>query len=442
MMPHKISSRLGFGAGLTILSGAASAQGTAANNKINLSLIGCGGRGTDLINGFHKREQQDVHVVSCCDIRKDRGERAAAAVGAKYTDEMRAVLDDKSVDAVVVALPDHWHALATFWACQAGKDVYVEKPASHSAFEGQKCVEAARKYKRIVQHGTQNRSAPYNFAAKKYIEDGKLGDIHLCRVYNVKAYGGLNIKPDERIPEGFDYDRWLGPVPMRPYSSAVVGHGWHHLLDFSAGDMADDGIHQFDLARWLIGKEIPKSVYSAGGRFAQKDDADVPDTLISSYEFDDMTVTFELASYPGYMFKIGNRNEDLFPYPWMQCATRIEIFGTKGLMVAGRHGGGWEVYDRPKNRQPVVRDLQHGRFPDPEHKENFLQCLRSRELPNADIEKGHRSTMLVHYATISHRLGGVKLDIDTEDGTIKNHPDAAKYWKREYRKPYEITEEV
>ncbi|MDR1491689.1 MAG: Gfo/Idh/MocA family oxidoreductase [Planctomycetaceae bacterium] len=440
-MSHEISKTLGFGAGLTILTGAASAQGTAANNQINMSLIGCGGRGTGLLNGFHNRKEKDVRFVSCCDLRKGVGEKAAASVGAKYTDDMRSVFDDKSVDAVIVALPDHWHALATFWACQAEKDVYVEKPASHSAFEGQKCVEAARKYKRIVQHGTQNRSAPYNFAAKKYIEEGKLGKIHLCRVYNIKEYGGLHLKKDEQIPDGFNYDRWLGPVSMRPYSSAVTGHGWHQLMDFSFGDVADDGVHQIDLARWLIGKEIPKSVYAVGGRFVHSDDADIPDTLVSTYEFDDTTMVFELAA-PNCMFKIPNRNEDLFPYPWMQCATRIEIFGTKGLMIVGRHGGGWEVYDRPKNREPVVKDFHHGRFPDPEHKENFIQSLRSRELPNADIEIGHRSTMLVHYAAISYRLGGVKLDVNTDDGSIKNNPEAARYWKRDYRAPYIVTDEV
>ncbi|MDR1290920.1 MAG: Gfo/Idh/MocA family oxidoreductase [Planctomycetaceae bacterium] len=433
-------SSLGIAAGVTILSGVSVAD-TAANNKVNLALIGCGGRGRGVIEGFKARN--DTNIVYCCDVDKNRGENVAGKLGSKYVENMRTVFDDKTVDAVVCATPDHWHSLCTFWAVQAGKDVYVEKPVSQNAFEGQKCVEAARKYKRIVQHGTQNRSAPYNIAAKKYITDGRLGNVHLCRVYNMKRWGGLKIRKGEKVPENLNYNLWLGPVPDREYSSSFVHGGWHQLWDFSAGDMADDGIHQIDLARWLVGKEIPKSAYAAGGIFSRNDDSETPDTLVSTYEYDDLTFTFELALYPDYMLKIGDRNSDIFPV-WQNCATRIEIFGTKGMMVVGRHGGGWQVFDRPKNREPVVKAEQHGRVPEKEHWENFIQCIRSRSIDdlNADIEKAHRSTMLVHYATMSLRTGCSKLEINQNDGTITNNPDAMKLWKREYRKPFEVTENV
>jgi predicted dehydrogenase len=434
------STTLGIAAGVTILSNV-SAEETTANNKVNLALIGCGGRGQSVISGFKARN--DTNIVYCCDVDKNRGESAAGQFGAKYAEDMRTVFDDNSVDAIICATPDHWHSLCTFLAVKAGKDVYVEKPVSHDGFEGQKCLEAARKYKRIVQHGTQNRSAPYNIAAKKYITDGKLGEIHLCRVYNMKRWGGLQIRQGEKIPDHFNYDLWLGPVPHREYSSSIVHAGWHQLWDFSAGDMADDGIHQLDLARWLIGKEIPKSAYAVGGIFSRKDDSQTPDTLVATYEYDDLTLVFELALYPDYMVKIGDRNNDIFPV-WQNCATRIEIFGTKGLMVVGRHGGGWQVFDRPKNRELVVKAEQHGRVPEKEHQDNFIQCIRSRSADNlnADIEKAHRSTMLVHYATMSLRTESSKLEINQNDGTIVNNPDAMKLWKREYRKPYEITEEV
>ncbi|MDR1269766.1 MAG: Gfo/Idh/MocA family oxidoreductase [Planctomycetaceae bacterium] len=448
-----ISSTLGFGAGLTILSGAASAQGTTANNKINLALIGCGGRGTSLLHGFDYpnnsritgfQEMDDVNVVYCCDVRKERGEKAAGKANAKYVSEMRTVLDDKSVDAVVCALPDHWHALGAILAIQAGKDVYTEKPVSQSGWEGQKMVEAARKYKRIVQHGTQNRSAAYNIEAKKYIEDGKLGTIHLCRVFNQKReMNSFKIKTGEPLPEGINWSAWLGPAADRPYSSTILNSNWHELWDFSSGDVLNDGVHQIDLARWLVGKEIPKSAYAVGGRFTDPNsDAQTPDTLIASYEFDDLTFTVEETLYSNYILKIDGtvRQSDMFPY-WMQCATRIELYGTKGLMMVGRHGGGWQVFDRPKDRQPVVKAQAFGRFPDVEHKRNFLDCIKSRELPNADIEKGHRSTSLVHYSTISYRLGGMKLDIDEKTGVPKN-PQAAQYWKRDYRSPYVIPDEV
>ncbi|MDR1483848.1 MAG: Gfo/Idh/MocA family oxidoreductase [Planctomycetaceae bacterium] len=445
------TSLVGFGAGLTILSSKSVAD-TSANNKINIALIGCGGRGTSLLHGFNYgnntritgfQEFADVNVLYCCDVQKQRGEKAAAPTKAKYVPDIRAVLDDPKVDAVVNALPDHWHALGAILACQAGKDVYTEKPASQSGWEGQKMVEAARKYKRIVQHGTQNRSAPYNIEAKKYIESGQLGNIHLCRVFNQKReMNSFKIK-NETKPEGLDWSAWLGPAKERPYSSTILNRNWHELWDFSSGDILNDGVHQIDLARWLIGKEFPKSAYASGGRFTDPDsDAQTPDTLIASFDYGDLVFTVEETLYTNYILKIDStvRQTDMFPY-WMQCATRIELYGTKGLMIVGRHGGGWEVFTRPKDRKPVVKASAFGRFPDVEHKRNFLDCIRSRELPNADIEKGHRSTALVHYSTVSYRLGGVKIEIDTETGVPKN-PEAAQFWKRDYRAPYIVPENV
>jgi predicted dehydrogenase len=448
-----ISSTLGFGAGLTILANASSARGAAANEKINLALVGCGPRGTALLHGFESggthvtgfQDFEDVNVLYCCDVQKDRAERAAARANAKYAADMRTILDDKSVDAVVYALPTHWHSLATILTCQAGKDVFTEKPSSHSAWEGQKMVEAARKYKRIVQHGTQSRSAAYNKAARKYIEDGKLGKIHFVRVYNMKEVPNFNLDPNTTVPDGIDWDRWLGPAPMRPYSSSYTGWTpvWHHIWDFSCGDMMGDGIHQLDIACMLIGKQRPKSAYCVGGLFNSQGDAETPDTQVATWEFDDMVMTLEVALYTPYMLKIDAeaRQSDIFPY-WLQCATRIEIYGSEGLMVIGRQGGGWQVFVRPSNRQPVVRDSMHGRYPEVEHKRNFIDCIRTRELPDADIEIGNHSTTLVHYATISYRLGGEKLLINQNDGTIVGNPGAAKYWKREYRAPYIVPEEV
>lgn len=453
-MKTGISSTLGIGAGLTILTNAASVWGAAANEKINMALIGCGGRGTGLLHGFDYpnnsrmtgfQEFDDVNVLYCCDVQKGRGEGAAKLSGAKYAAEMQTVLDDKNVDAVICALPDHWHAMASILACQAGKDVYTEKPASHSAWEGGKMVEAARKYKRIVQHGTQNRSAPYNMEAKKYIEEGKLGNIHLCRVFNQKReMNSFKIRTGETVPEGLNWSAWLGPAADRPYSPTIMNGNWHELWDFSSGDLLNDGVHQLDLARWLVGKEFPTLAYAVGGRYTDPNsDAQTPDTLIATYEFDDMIMTAEETLYTDYIYKIDStiRQSDMFPY-WMQCATRIELYGTKGLMMVGRHGGGWQVFDRPKDRQPVVSASAFGRFPDVEHKRNFLDCIRSRELPNADIEKGHHSTLLVHYSTISYRMGGEKLLIDQKDGTILDNPASEKYWKRDYRAPYEIPENV
>ncbi|MDR1926066.1 MAG: Gfo/Idh/MocA family oxidoreductase [Planctomycetaceae bacterium] len=445
------STTLAIGAGLTILTNGINAAETKANNKINIALIGCGGRGSALLLGFDYpgarikgfSEFDDVNVLYTCDVQKDRGEKVAQKANAKYTADMRTVLDDAKVDAVVCALPDHWHALAAVRACQAGKDVFTEKPASHSGWEGEKMVEAARKYKRIVQHGTQNRSAEYNFTAKKYIEEGKLGKIHLCRVFNQKLeMNSFKIK-NEPTPNGLNWSEWLGPAKDRPYSSTILHRNWHELWDFSSGDILNDGVHQIDLARWLVGKEFPESAYAVGGRFTDQSDAETPDTLIATYKYDDLIFTVEETLYTRYMYKIDStvRMTDMVPY-WMQCATAIELYGTKGLMKIGRHGGGWQVFDRPKDRQPVIKETGHGRFPDVPHKQNFLESIRTRELPNADIEKGHRSTALVHYSTISYRLGGVALKINTETGRIEDNKEAEKYWKRDYREQYAIPDEV
>ena len=215
---------LGLAAGATILANAQSVWATPANDKVTLGLIGAGGRGGNLCDGLLAAATAALRGWPTPDIH--RAEAAAAAVAKKQkgnapkaVQDFRKVLDEKGVDAVVIATPDHWHALATIWACQAGKDVYVEKPPTHNCWEGRKMVEAARKYKRIVQVGTQNRSAPYNMAAKKYIEDGKLGKIHFCRVFNQKEWPNFPAVPDSDPPQGFDWDLWNGPAPEAKYNA-------------------------------------------------------------------------------------------------------------------------------------------------------------------------------------------------------------------------------
>jgi predicted dehydrogenase len=436
---------VGLGLGMTVLSSAASVHGAPANEKVTLGFIGTGGRGRHLLAGFLERD--DIHVGALCDPRTDRLDDAMRIAAESQSEKPQRtihyneVLENPKVDAVINATPDHWHAPMTVWACQAGKDVYTEKPASHSAWEGEKMVQAARKYRRVVQLGTQNRSAPYNLEAKKYIDDGKLGEIHLCRVYNQKNWGNFTLGEPTEPPETLDWDLWNGPAPEKPYRSGYLNR-WHHLWDYSSGDIINDGIHQIDLARWLIGRDRPKQVYCTGGRFHSEGDAQTPDTQIATFDFDDLLMTFELTLYTPYMYKTDMelRQSDMIPY-WPQNATRIEIFGSKGLMFMGRHGGGWEVYTNPKSRKPVCIERVYGRFPDPEHKENFISCVRSRETPSADIEKGHLSTLLCHYATMSYRLGGEKLPVDPEDGTV-DHAEAMKYYKRTYRAPYVIEEEV
>ena len=435
--------------GTAAMSSAGPARAKSPNDRIVMALMGAGGRGSQVIRslGTHK----DVELAWICDVDAGRGNDLVAhfektrGKAPKKTQELRRVLDDKDVDALLVATPDHWHALATIWACQAGKDVYVEKPPTHNIWEGRKMVEAARKYKRIVQVGTQGRSAPYIINALKYIQEGKLGKIHLCKVFNFKPGYRFTCESDSEQPKGVDYDAWLGPVPKRPFNRSHFHNGWHNFWAYCGGEITDDGIHQVDIARWLIGKDWPKAVHCSGGRFAYDDKREVPDLEIMTFDYDDMVMTIEMTQFTPYMDKIAGkvREGDLLPY-WPQCSTRIELYGTKGLMYVGRHGGGWQVFGRAKEQSGPGELIaqEYGRFPDPPHQQNFLDCIRSRKLPNADVEEGHRSAALLHMGNISLRVGCRRLQFDPKTETFANDDEANALLKRGGRKPYEIPEQV
>ena len=438
---------LGMAAGMTILGNAKSVGATPASDKIVIAIIGCRSRGHGLARNFASRD--DCEMAYLADVDTAMFEKHAKMIAdcqggkiPKFEQDFRKVLDDKSVDAIVIATPTHWHAPATIWSCQAGKDVYVEKPLCHNAWEGRKMVEAARKYNRVVQVGTQNRSAAYNIAARQYIADGKLGKIHYVRVLNQKLWPNFKMAADSEPPKGLDWDMWNGPAPEHKYNT-TLRYQWHHLWRYCIGDIGNDGAHQFDEARMIVGFDVPKQVYCTGGRFNTEGAADTPDTQIATFTYDnDLVVTLELTLYTPYMLKIDGkvRASDMFPY-WPQTATRIEIYGDKGVMNVGRMGGGWQVFVRTKDRKPVVKDQMFGRFSDKEHQENFIRCIRSREKPNADIEIGHRSHITLHYATMSYRTGGQWLAVDPTTQHVDN-AEAMKLFKREYRKPWVVEEEV
>lgn len=438
-------SAAALGAGVTLLTSAASVKGTPANNKVNLAVIGCGGRGNMLVHDFLLRP--DINMVAACDVnhlKTAHSEKLAELAGQKLKrlQDYRQVLDDKNIDAIVNATPNHWHAPISIAACQAGKDVYTEKPLCYNLWEGRQMIAAAEKYKRVVQHGTQNRSAAYLYAAKKYIEEGKLGKIHFARICNMKSWPNFEMEPTQPVPSTLDWDLWLGPAKKRPYSPTIYSN-WHFFWDYSSGDLYNDSIHQLDICRWLTGVNYPKTVYSTGSNF-EPGAAETPDTQVAVYEFDDMIFNFELTLYTPYMLKTDGyvRDHDLIPY-WLQNATRVELYGQNGLMIIGRMGGGWEVYIRPKDRKPVVKAFSYGRFSDPEHKENFIQCIRTRERTNAPLDEAFKSTVLVWHATTSYRLGGRKLQIDSKTGDILNCPEAAPFIKREsYRAPFVIPEQI
>jgi predicted dehydrogenase len=430
-----------FGA-LAAAGGLAARRSASANEKIVLGFMGVRGRGLDLINGFGKRPDVEIAYLADVDSRllPDRAGQVEKLTGKrpKTVQDFRRILDDKQVDALVIATPDHWHALGTVWACQAGKDVYVEKPTSHSIWESRKMVEAARRHNRVVQVGAQNRSAPYVQAAVEYLRSGKLGEIHFVKVFNSKPRSSIGNLPDKPVPPGVDYAMWLGPAPMRPFNENHFHYSWHWFWVYSGGDIINDGVHQVDMARWCIDRPYPKSVYSTGGIHFFKDAQETPDTHVVAWDYDGLTMLFEQTLWTPYQQKtpFNLRDRDVLP-KWPFSGTRVEVYGSRQWMMLGRHGDGWEVYDG--DFKTVA--FQYGRQANDLHFANFLDCIRTRQRPNADIEHLHLSTLLCHYGNIAYRTGR-KLFIDPKTEGFVNDAEANRLVKRAYRKPWVVPEKV
>lgn len=279
-----------------------------ANERIVTAVMGIHDRGMDLAKELCNRG--DVELRYLADPDSSLFEKRAAAVASttgrrpECVQDFRRVLDDPEVDGLCIATPDHWHALATIMACQAGKDVYVEKPTAHSIWESRKMVEAARKYGRMVQVGTQNRSADYCAMARGRVQAADFGDIHFVRIVNSKQREPIGRKADGPVPEGLDYNLWLGPAPERPFNENHFHYNWHWFWRYSGGDVVNDGIHQIDLARWMVGRELPKAVSAVGGRHVADDDSETPDTQIINWEFDGLNMTFEQTLWTPYQKKV------------------------------------------------------------------------------------------------------------------------------------------
>ncbi len=419
------------------------ARAASPNEKIVIGVMGTGGRGTWLLEN-DLLARPDVEIAYLCDVDETVLARAVAATESrqgkrpKVVKDFRRILDD-DVQAVFNVTPDHWHALGTILACQARKDVYVEKPASHTPWEGRKMVDAARKYDRVVQVGTQTRSGPYTMQAVEFLRAGKIGDIHFVRVLNMKRNPPVAPRPDEPTPPTVDFDTWLGPAPSRPFNVNRFDF-WNWYWDYSGGDIINDGVHQIDAARMLIGKDYPHAVTAVGGKLAYRDDdQETPDTQIVTWEFDGVMMVFELTLWTPQMQKESWEHRDLDEFPdWRIDATQIEIHGTKGMMKFGRHGGGWQAW----NPDGKLIGEAPGRHPHGPHIDNFFACVRSRQRPNADIEEGHRSTLLSQIGNIAYRTGRGRLEFDPKAERFLNAEDANALLKRTYRKPWVVPDTV
>src|SRR5947207_745172 len=271
-----------------------------ANDRVNVGIVGLGGRGTDHIE-YYSSLDADARIAALCDVNQTARERAVAAVQKakgyqpkEYAD-MRAVFESKDVDAVSMPLPNHWHALATIWACQAGKDVYVEKPACHNIFEGRQMVWAARKYNRMVQVGSQSRSLEHKIRAMQLLREGVIGQVYHARGLCFRRRFSIGHTPDEPVPAGLDWDRFLGPAQWKPYSKNKFAYNWHWFWDTGNGDIGNQGVHEMDICAWGLGEvKWPRNVVSTGGKYGYIDDQETPNTQYASFDYGDRDLTFEV----------------------------------------------------------------------------------------------------------------------------------------------------
>jgi predicted dehydrogenase len=336
---------------------------------------------------------------------------------AKEATDMRRLLEDKELNAVVVATPDHWHAPATILACDAGKDVYVEKPASHNIREGRLMIDAARRNSRIVQLGTQSRSRASTIRAIEYIRSGQIGKPLMAKAWNIQLRNNIGHKPDGPVPPGVDYETWLGPAPWIPFNENRFHYNWHWHWHFGTGDAGNDGAHQIDIARWALGSGYPTRASGMGRKVFFDDDQQTPDT---------MNVTFDYPDGKALIWEMRIWN----PYGMNEIENGVGVYGTEGMVHIGRYNRkwGWKAFDKDGK---LVKHDDAGDG-DEGHQKNFVECVRSRKLPNADIMEGHLSTLHCHLANIVARSGrNVTFDQGTE--TILNDQEANLYVSRSYR---------
>ena len=429
------------GQGLAALTAAQYSRVLGANERVQVAVIGVGGRGKSHISAHAKNPAADV--VAVVDIDQAINERAAALAAKdqdgrkpKEISDMRQAFDDKSIDAVSVATPNYWHALTTVWACQAGKDVYVEKPASHSIWEGRKMVEAARKYERIVQVGHQSRSTPHKLKAIELLREGVIGDVYMAKGLCFKRRKDIGSTEVSAVPPGVDYDMWLGPAKPRAFKENRFHYKWHWYWDFGNGDLGNQGVHQMDVARWGLGQDtLPDNAFSTGGKFMYDDDQETPNTQHCLFDYNCKFLQFEVRGLItggecGLLEKTGNGGHTIGTL----------FFGTKGYMTIGNGGGFWTYLGEDREPGPMMEAEGDSTY---SHVDNFLKAVKSRRVSDlaCDIEVGHKSAALCHLANVSYRVGR-KVMFDPRKERFIGDAGANDLLKRDYRAPYVIPDKV
>jgi predicted dehydrogenase len=411
------------------LTAASAGRVLGANERVRMGFIGVGNRGSQLLDAFDKLN--DIQVAAVCDIYKpylDRTDKRYAGKAATFTD-FRKLIDSNEIDAVAIATPDHWHAIQTIAACQAGKDVYCEKPLSIVVREGRRMVQVARETKRVVQVGTHRRSSKLYAQLAGEVKAGKVGKVTVARAYrlsNMSPDGIGKAAPGEPPPD-LDWDMWLGPRPSRKFQATIHPYKfrWHQLY---SSQMANWGVHYLDAIRWMVGEEAPSAVVAVGGRYALDDDRTIPDTMEAIFEF------------PSGMLAIFGQYEA----SGLPALTRgeIELRGTLGAIYIDERSYqivpeiGGQFQPRKARRDPASVKSDDGDLT-VQHARNFIDCVKSREKPNADVEIGHRSTTMSLLANIALATKS-RLEWDAEKEVVTNNPRANELLRYEYRKPWKL----
>jgi predicted dehydrogenase len=422
-----------------------------ANDRVVLGLIGCGGRGMDVAQLMVKVPGAEYGAV--CDVYAPNAEQAKKQLNpsAQVFGDFRKLLDLKEIDAVHIATPDHWHAIPTVLACEAGKDVYVEKPLAHNIKEGRAMVTAARKHNRIVQTGTQHRSAPHYREVERIIQSGELGEVRFVRVWNYSNMtpNGIGRTPDSPVPEGLDWDFYLGPAPKVPFNRSRFLGTFRWFWDYANGTITDFGTHRFDTVHQVMHVEAPKTVSASGGRFTLKDNGEMPDVLQVTYEYDGFVLSYEACNINAH--GTGGRTPEMNYYGMRDKTDRPNgeaYYGTNGALFCDRIG--FEIYPEPvavaRTRRERSKPIEAYRMEAKRqqskdatdlHAAHFIECVRSRKTPNADVEIGHRSTTVPLLGNIAYKTGR-KLVWNAAKEDFVNDAAASKLLGRKARKPWDL----
>jgi len=402
-----------------------------ANDRVRVAVLGVNGRGQSHIDTIMKIP--DATIVALCDPDMEILKKRAGEFENKYKQkvaveqDLRKLYERKDVDAVMLATPNHWHALQSIWACQAGKDVYVEKPATHNVFEGRKLIEAAYKYNRIVQHGVQLRSSEAIREAIKLLRDGIIGRVYMARGLVFRWRPDIGNKGTSRIPEGLDYDLWCGPAPMVPFTRNLVHYNWHWHWNYGNGDVGNQGIHETDLCMWGLNVGLPERITSMGGKFLWDDCKEVPEIQTSIYHYpkERKIIQFEVRNWCTNL-EDGAGVGNIF-------------YGDKGYMVIKNYDSYEIFFGEKREKGPAKTSPDEMTL----HVKNWIDAIRSRDMSiqNGPVETGHLSSALAHLGNISYRLGR-QLTFDPVSERFTGDEDANNMLTRQYRSPYLLPEKI